>query len=61
MRASLAISFTSYVFNMFRTLIYLSPEACNYSVELPYRSYFYVKGKDLALAYIMICCGVCLM
>jgi len=31
--------FTSYVINMFRTLIYPSPGACDYSVELPHWSY----------------------
>ena len=31
--------FTSYVLNMFRTLIYLSSGAFNYSVELPHWSY----------------------
>ena len=31
--------FTSYVFNMFRTLIYPSSGACDYSVELPHWSY----------------------
>jgi len=31
--------FTSYVLNMFRTLIYPSPGACDYSVELPHWSY----------------------
>ena len=36
---SLAIYFTSYVLNMFRTLIYTSSGACNYSVELPHWSY----------------------
>ena len=35
---SLAIYFTSYVLNMFRTLIYPSSRACNYSVELPHWS-----------------------
>jgi len=30
--------FTSYVFNMFRTLIYPSSGACNYSVEVPHWS-----------------------
>jgi len=30
---------TSYVFNMFRTLIYPSSGACDYSVELPHWSY----------------------
>ena len=37
--------FTSYVLNMFRTLIYPSSGACDYSVELPHWSYcswFYV-------------------
>jgi len=32
--------FTSYVFNMFRTLIYPSSGTCDYSVELPHWSYF---------------------
>jgi len=32
---SLAFYFTSYVLNMFRTLIYPSSGACDYSVELP--------------------------
>ena len=31
--------FTSYVFSMFRTLIYPSSGACDYSVELPHWSY----------------------
>ena len=31
--------FTSYVLNMFRTLIYPSSVPCDYSVELPHRSY----------------------
>ena len=31
--------FTSYVLNMFRTLIYPSSGACDYSVELPHWSY----------------------
>ena len=31
--------FTSYVFNMFRALIYPSSGACDYSVELPHWSY----------------------
>jgi len=31
--------FTSYVLNMFRTLIYTSSGACDYSVELPHWSY----------------------
>jgi len=31
--------FTSYVLNMFRTLIYPSSGACDYSVELPRWSY----------------------
>jgi len=36
---SFAIFFTSYVLNMFQTLIYPSPGACDYSVELPYWLY----------------------
>ena len=32
--------FTSYVLNMFRTLIYPSSGACDYSVELPNWSYY---------------------
>jgi len=36
---SLVIYFTSYVLNTFRTLIYLSSGACDYSVELPHWSY----------------------
>ena len=35
----LAIFFTSYILNMFRTLIYPSSGACDYSVELPHWSY----------------------
>ena len=31
--------FTSYVLNMFRTLIHPSSGACDYSVELPHWSY----------------------
>jgi len=37
---ALLFYFTSYVLNMFRTLIYPSSGACNYSVELPHWSYF---------------------
>ena len=33
--------FTSYVLNMFRTLIYPSSGACDYSVELPHWLYCY--------------------
>jgi len=36
---SLAICFTSYVLNMFRTLIYSSLGACDYSFEIPHGSY----------------------
>ena len=36
----LIFSFTSYVLNMFRTLIYPSSGTCNYSVELPHWSYY---------------------
>ena len=36
---SLAIFFTSYVLNMFRTLIYPSSGACDCVVELPHRSF----------------------
>jgi len=32
--------FTSYILNMFRTLIYPSSGACDYSVELPHWSYY---------------------
>jgi len=42
--------FTSYVLNMFRTLIYPSSGACDYSVGLPHWSYYSVKTEDLALA-----------
>jgi len=35
----LLFCFTSYVLNMFRTLIYPSSLACDYSVELPHWSY----------------------
>ena len=41
--------FTSYVLNMFRTLIYPSSGACDYSVELPHWSLCSVKTEDLAL------------
>jgi len=40
--------FTSYVLHMFRTLIYPSSGACDYSVELPHLSYCSVKTEDLA-------------
>ena len=46
-------AFTSYVLIMFRTLIYLSSGACDYSVELPHWSYFSVKTEDLALHIII--------
>jgi len=36
---SLLFYFTSYVHNMFRTLIYPSSGPCDYSVELPHWSY----------------------
>ena len=36
--AHLLFYFTSYVLNMFRTLIYPSSGACDYSVELPHWS-----------------------
>ena len=41
--------FTSYVLNMFRTLIYPSSRACDCVVELPHRSSCSVKTDDLAL------------
>jgi len=46
--------FTSYVLNMFRTLIYPSSGICDYPVELPHWSYCSVKTEDLALAQIMV-------
>jgi len=36
---SLVTLFTSYVLNMFRTLIYPSSGACDFAVELPHWSY----------------------
>ena len=42
-------AFASYVLNMFRTFIYPSSGACDYSVELPNWSYCSVKTDDLAL------------
>ena len=36
---NLIFYFTSYALNMFRTLIYPSSEACDYSVEFPHWSY----------------------
>jgi len=44
--------FTSYVLNMFRTLIYPSSGACDCAVELPHRSFCSVKTEDLALVYV---------
>ena len=41
--------FTSYVFNMFRTLIYPSSGACDCAVQLPHRSFCSVKMEDLVL------------
>jgi len=38
--------FTSYVLNMFRTLIYPSSGACDYSVELPHLSYCSACNTD---------------
>jgi len=43
---------------MFRTLIYPSPVACDYSFELPQWSYCYINTEHLSLAYIMLCSGV---
>ena len=39
LKHNLLFYFTSYVLNMFRTLIYPSSGACDYSVELPQWSY----------------------
>jgi len=39
LRCHLIFYFTSYVLNVFRTLIYPSSGACDYSVELPHWSY----------------------
>ena len=47
---SLAVFFTSYVLNMFRTLIYPSSGASDCVVELPHWSSCSVKTDDLALA-----------
>ena len=41
---------TMYVLNMFRTLIYPSSGACDYSVELPHWPCCSVQTEDLALA-----------
>jgi len=41
--------FTSYVLNMFQTLIYPSSGACNYSVELPHWSY---------CSWFIVCCAL---
>ena len=52
----LLVYFTSYVLNMFRTLIYPSSGACDCVVELPHRSscsQFVVCGS--------FCCGWCLV
>jgi len=43
------IYFTSYVLNMFRTLIYPSSGACDYSVELPHWSYFSTKTTNVVI------------
>jgi len=48
-------AFTSYMLNMFRTLIYPSSGACDCAIELPHWSYCSVKTEDLALVKI---CGV---
>ena len=45
----LLIYFTSYVFNMFRILIYPSSGACDCVVELSRLSFCSVKTEDLAL------------
>jgi len=45
---SLANLFHFFVLNMFRTLIYPSSGACDYSVELPHWWYCSVKTEDLA-------------
>ena len=39
LQCHLLFYFTSYVLNVFRTLIYPSSGACDYSVELPHWSY----------------------
>jgi len=39
LKHNLLFYFTAYVLNMFRTLIYPSSGACDYSVELPHWSY----------------------
>jgi len=41
--------FTSYVFNMFRTLIYPSSGACDYSVELPH--WWYCSWFDVCWSF----------
>jgi len=46
---SLAVYFTSYVLNMFRTLIYPPSGACDCAVELPHWSFCSVKMEDLVL------------
>jgi len=45
-------AFTSYVLNMFRTLIYPLSVACDYSVELPHWSY---------CSWFDVCVCVCVM
>jgi hypothetical protein len=39
------------VLNMFRTLIYPSSGACDYSVELPHWSYCSVETEDVKLVF----------
>jgi len=39
MSLAILFHFTSYVLNMFRTLLYPSSGACDYSVQLPHWSY----------------------
>jgi hypothetical protein len=51
---SLAIFFTSYVLNMFRTLIYPSSGACDCVVELPHRSSCSVVIKQHSRKLLMI-------
>ena len=54
--------FTSYVLNMFQTLIYPSSGACDYSVELPhllYCSWFGVVGLEwYPCCRLKLCCSL---
>ena len=55
----LAILFTSYSLNTFRTLVCPPSGACDYAVELPHRSFPFCKDGGFSVSVNVWCLAVC--